>query len=241
MINDIEQSVEKYLKNAFSLVFEKGEHKGERYEGVISVICTDPACPCTDILVLVRNDNQQHSFLLDVVKRKVSKQANQVKEKSSLKFAKTFVSELDREDWESFYAVFRSFKAGLVREMKNSDSIRIDFSEYESEIENDGITVAFESIFHFTEQLLLDCNQKSYLLTDQYCIKSTCNCRDAIFIIFETENSIILNDDPVAVIRYEYKSGHWEIDFSPDDGIMYALLRDDSAGAHPYLAKSLPP
>lgn len=220
MNNDIKSSNDQYLNDAFSafsLIFEKGEHKGESYDGIISVICTDPACPCTDILVLVKNDNQKYSFLLDVVKKKVSKQRNQVKEKTSLNFAKSFVSELDNEDWERFYAVFHSFKAKLVREMKNSDGIKIDFSKYESEIENSSITIAFESIFPFTEKLQLDCNKKSYLLIDQYCIKSTCNCRHAFFIIFETENSEIINNEPVSVLQYEYKNGHWTIDDSPED------------------------
>lgn len=149
-----------------------------------------------------------------MVNRKVSKQVNQVKEKASLKFARSFVSELDSDVWENFHTYFRSFKARLVREMKNSDDIRIDFSEHEHEIENEGITVAFDSIFHFSEKFQLDCNQKSYLLVDQYCIRSTCNCRNAIFIILETENSEILNYDRETIIRYEYKSGNWKIDTS---------------------------
>ena len=64
-----------------SFTFERGEHKGERYQGH-SEICGNPLCTCQDVEFVVENvdrdspgdarDSERYAFFLDVIEKGVS-------------------------------------------------------------------------------------------------------------------------------------------------------------------------
>jgi len=131
---------------------------------------------------------------------------------NKLEFYQAFISELSEENWKDFRDFFYSYKAGLS-ENPDVNNIEIDFSSNEYKIENEGYMCGYQEIFPYCKTFKVKFDNITYLIYDQYCLASTCNCTDAGLSVIEiSENGDRIRDgyDATSIV-YDYKEGKREI------------------------------
>ena len=212
-----------------SFIFGKGEHKGERYR-VRPRVCENPLCSCQDVEFVLEavDDGNRYEFSLDIEERRLTRQKDRALSAPNANFARSFLKELDSKQWNEIQISFFSAKAHIV---KNCDIEQLDPEFPMEEIESDGTMVSWHEIFPYAADIVAKDDAAEYVFDDQYCISSTCSCKNVVLAIIAIENGEALNDDSPPVVRYSYGTRKWTVEPSTDDGslsvekIMSLLLR----------------
>ena len=199
-----------------SFIFEKGEHKGERYQ-VRPRVCENPLCPCQDVEFVLEavDDGNRYEFSLDTEERRLTRQKDRALSASNANFARSFLKELDSKQWNEIQISFFSAKAHIV---KNCDIEQLDPEFPMEEIESDGIMVGWHEIFPYAGDIVVKDGAVDYVFDDQYCINSTCSCKHVVLVIIAIENGEALGGDSSPAVRYSYATRKWTVEPSTDDG-----------------------
>ena len=207
-----------------NFTFEKGEHRGESYRVSLNA-CNNPLCTCQDVEFVAGSADDgspgaadagsRYEFFLDVGERKIAKKRNSALSTTNINFARSFMKELDTKQWNEIEAAFFAFKARLA---KNCNIEQIDPPFPMDQIEDEGMMVGWHDVFPFAENILIKDGAAQYLFDDQYCINSTCSCKDVALVIVAIENGVARDGDLSPAVRYNYTTRKWKIETSPADG-----------------------
>jgi len=211
-------------KNApFKFVLENEPFKNKSYIAIYTFVCVNPLCECTDITFFIKEidetdnviepDRIDYNYTIDIFKRKVSKHWIDRINPESMVFANHFISELTNDSWEFFANCFFDHKRKLLSDSKIIDSLLADFSENEYSIEKENFMIGFAGVFPNVESMIFKYDDIDYLIDDQYCLASSCNCTNTgLNIIALLEKNEKKHDRMVAV--YDYKKDTWDINYN---------------------------
>ena len=151
-------------------------------------------------------DPKDYAFILDVIKKKINKNPGNSIPCLDNRFAEEFVSNLDEQQWKDFYNFFREYKGDLSRNYKRLKTIATDFSDIEYSIEAEHHMVGFVNLIPYAAELRCKFEDIDYLLDDQYCLASSCNCHDVGLSLIEIKKS---KAKITSVICYDYRKDKW--------------------------------
>lgn len=186
----------------------------DNYECVISA-CENPDCTCqtTHIdLIPVQSNNEKLSPLpprtvkLDIGKRSLDYKNKRKIPKADLKFAKQFLRELDRDDFQLLHKAHFTFKNNIT-EKAPIDAIDAYF-EYD-EVEFEGLMYAYNDVLPFGDQLHMTVEGEECLIIDQYCLLPKCTCTDTILNIFPVDKAGEIGKE-LCVLSLKYKNKKWK-------------------------------
>ncbi|MBN2737073.1 MAG: SEC-C domain-containing protein [Spirochaetales bacterium] len=205
---------DKYIK-MFECNFQKGKFKGKNYIALMKIMCDSPTCHCSDIIFVLREKDtpepKEYSFVLDVFNKKINKStAIQIPNRNN-GFAVEFVANLTDETWNDFYNFFREYKDELCKDYESLKHIVADFSDIEYSIEKNREMIAFMNIFPYPGELRCTIESIDYLLDDQYCLASDCNCHDVGLTIIEMDTLKSKKPAKTSTILYDYIKNKWKI------------------------------
>ena len=208
---------------SMSFTFEEGEHSGESYSGHLK-ICKNPLCSCHEVEFSVEavedaslnesGDRARYVFSLDVFKRKVVEKTGQISSKINDNFARSFVGELDEMHWTEIQTAFQSYKA---HQTKNCDIETLDPTFPIDQIEYEGTMIAWHDVLPYAEDMSIRDDEVWYYIDDQYCISSTCSCKDVALVIVPIENGVARDGDTSPAIMYNYTNRKWHVEEPRDE------------------------
>lgn len=229
------------LADSFGVTFEQGEYEDNIYSIYISIPCTDPSCNCgimefKAIGLPEKGKGEKFHFYLSLETRKPPSDGIwQVQEPNNINFSKAFVHELNESNWDELTSFYYAYKVQLTENLPSISDIKIDFSPTESDIESKGSMIRYQEILPFAQDLTMSIQGKSYIIDDNYCISSRCNCTLTILEFFDTND---LDNERVTscfVINYNYKKRRVESETNTKDtnpsnreiaNIMYSEIPD---------------
>lgn len=207
----------------FEFTFPSGEHAGEHY-GVEFGFCPNPVCRCGAVSVRVLPDKPENpetfvpsfKFSVDVIEKELDT-ASEASSKYNQNFGSAFVHHLTEEDWVLLDDLFYSYKRQVTDEALDEE---LDAQFPADEIEYSGAMVGFHEILPYAENKILQIEDRSYLLDEQYCVRPSCNCSDAAVSLLdpgeEHEGSYLTN---CPVIFLDYKNANWRIERTASEDV----------------------
>lgn len=200
----------------FEFTFPSGEHAGEHY-GVEFGFCPNPVCRCGAVSVNVLSDKPENSetfapsfgFRVDVIKKELDTSVGATS-KYNQNFGSVFVHHLTEEDWALLVNLFYSYKRQITDEVPDEE---LDAQFPAEEIEYSGAMVGFHEILPYAENKILEIEDASYLLDEQYCVRPSCNCSDvtvSLLDLSEEHDDTNLTNCPVIFLDYE--NANWRIE-----------------------------
>jgi hypothetical protein len=206
------------MNNFFHFTFEKGEHAGESYEVFIRSACSSPTCSCSDMLFSVLTIGDTHSpapekdtryeFCLDIKSKGFSTNHERDSSQLNTNFTKSFINELNDEDWELFNTFFFSYKT-MLTETCDINDLNVKFDHVKIE---EGLMIPYFQVFPYAHQFYIQQGEKSYIASDYYCLNSDCGCESVMISFDEIKNNIQILHKKESFIKFEYNSKSWEID-----------------------------
>jgi hypothetical protein len=196
-------NIREYGQNKIGFVFERGRLKGERYSGTFE-ICSNPYCRCgvVNLDLVLEQDNgkpPRYKFGVDVFKEKVN---------SGGGLANYFIKGLSKDDWDSLRGLYYKYKR-LITETCSIEEIDACFPM--EEIEKLGIMVGFYEILPYAEDLILEVGDERFLIDDQYCLRDSCPCTDAV-LNFIPSKKRWWNVRSYTTIFLNYKDNSWRLE-----------------------------
>lgn len=200
-------------ENKISFLFEQGKRKGENYIGTYE-ICPNPACNCGTITFNVARGREniiskpiEVSFAIDVLRKKVYEEPTEKADYFDIGFAKEFVNELKRDDWDKLHSVYLKFKEEST---KTFPIELIDTNFPYEDIEKDGALVGFYQILPYAEKRFLEIELEKFFIDDDYCVYGGCDCSNVYIGFFPYLEDEIKTDD-FTEICLDYIKKNWEI------------------------------
>lgn len=196
--------------------WEQGKHKGEKWKGEID-ICSHPVCSCSDVyfkfpgLPDVEGSDAPpvRSFGIEVFEKEaVEPEEGDDDGYFDADFAKSFVNDLTDDDWAALRKLFTSYK-NRIAENAPLDDVVIRFPM--KRIEKAGEMVGYQNVFRWAESLYIDVNGRKYLLDEQYCLATDCNCRDTALTFVPLGLGKRLDEEDSLTVRFDYKRKTWEL------------------------------
>jgi hypothetical protein len=111
-----------------------------------------------------------------------------------MEFANAFVKEIGPEKWLYLQQFLISLKTNIHKQT-NLKELEVEFDH--DTIENHAM-ISWYEVFPYSEQIIKDNNNTQYLLDDQYCLRSDCNCTQTALSIIELKNNEIVQKEHTA-------------------------------------------
>lgn len=174
-------------------------------------VCEDPSCPCTVVTIGCKASDPApdalmgvpYMFSLDLDTRKLVKTPTREGHQDSTEFGRSFVRELEEADWAHLRDIFLSAKRSLTENL-NPEKVKYQF--YASEIEDKSIMISYINVFPFEDKLHFTCDSREHLVSDYYCLKSSCRCKD-VHLVFHEQSADSRSNSPIAgSLTYSYDS-----------------------------------
>ncbi len=203
---------------SFAFTFEKGEHKGESYQGHLD-ICSNPICTCKGVRFAITDIDKdrignpeseiKYKFSIDILEKKIEEGKEYKLSAVNKNFAKSFINELSKENWQDFQTVYYSYKAHIT---ENCDLQELDpvFPEYE--IEQKELMVFYDEIFPYTADIAFQNGNIEFIVEDQYCLNPDCSCKNTVLTIVPIIDGKSLAGPQAAAVRYDYITKKWELE-----------------------------
>ena len=112
------------------------------------------------------------------------------------------------------YTDLATVKNTRYREIRDFDSLELDFSAYEEDIRQ-SLCIPYKDFFPFCDDLTIEYNEKRIMLFDQYCVNPSCNCSDVYLSLNILEAS--RTAESISTIHYNYSKNSWELQDSIDN------------------------
>lgn len=199
-----------------SITYESGEYKGENYIGKY-LICKNPVCTCSVIEIeLTRSGQsgeditrpQRYQFGIDVKKRELITEGRNKITPLDLNFASSFIKDLNDDDWESLGGLFHGYKI-LITE--NTPLEKIDAVFPMKDIEESGAMAGYYEIFPYARQIFIDVDNEKYCVDDQYCVATSCRCKDIALTFIPLRKNINEDADACPAIFFNYEHRTWSM------------------------------
>jgi len=207
--------ITKFLEDKM-LTIDFNENENNKKWFIELDICDNPICHCEDMtLELYESENKKtvspkHRISINALEKKAVKlMGKNPTSKEDFQLAKSFAKNLSEKDWQKIRDFFLGFKRKIT-ESKPITKIRVSFPE--KKIERDGLMMGYHQIFPYSEELRFELDGIEYLLDDQYCLCSTCDCTHAMvtFLPLTTKQSSHNYND--LLILYDYKTNTYQVE-----------------------------
>ncbi|MFO7850272.1 MAG: SEC-C metal-binding domain-containing protein [Spirochaetia bacterium] len=151
------------------------------------------------------------SFLitLDVANKTASPVKKQKNYEQCRLFADAFLSEIPDDLWHRMYTDLSTVKNTEYHKIHDFESLELDFSPYEEDIKQ-ALCIPYKDFFPFCDDLIIEYNEKKFMLFDQYCVKPGCNCSDVFLSFYSLD--ITHTAERFATINYDYKKDSWKLE-----------------------------
>ncbi len=222
-VNDENTQEIKPGTESLKIKFEDGEYIGQEWSFFLTNACTNPLCPCTEIgmtavptAALKGDDSKSEAFSLtfDAAKKTVKPVKNRDNYKQCCSFADACRAEMPEELWQRLYTELATVKNSRYREIRDFDSLELDFSSYEKDIRQ-SFCIPYKDFFPFCDDLIIEYNEKRIMLFDQYCVNPNCNCSDVFLSFYVLGGSTIA--ESISTIKYNYRKKSWQLEDSIDN------------------------
>jgi hypothetical protein len=197
----------------------EGPLAGQTFYGAHRIVCTNPSCPCTDMLFMLRrhSDDQQSNrpeetwkIIIDVKNRTLPSEWTSSATAGDTRFAEAFVSHLSEAHWNVFYHDLLQQRGALLDDASALKSARFDFSDLEQSIENGSAMVFFDTVFPFGMPFDLEVHGTRVTLFDQYCLNSRCTCTKVVLSAFPPFSSVRSTGnktiEPLFTVSHNYQT-----------------------------------
>ncbi len=203
------------IDSNFEIIFQKGEHKGIKYNVNMSIPCKNPTCRCTEVLFNFTSDcdnaeEKTYMFSMDVSKKELISSKTEKQDSININFSRSFISEITEEQWKYFYNYFYAYKSKLTKESVKKGSVEIDFTHNEMDIELNGTMTIYNDILPYSEDIIVNYNNQRFLVLDYYCLQSTCNCIKAFLAFYSINKNQKDSEEPTYEGFYNYITGDWD-------------------------------
>ncbi|MBI4651312.1 hypothetical protein HY745_08535 [Candidatus Desantisbacteria bacterium] len=206
--------IKKNKPDKISFIFDEGEFKGKQFSGELK-ICHNLSCNCGTIYFNLINEQSKnngeqktHEFSIDVFQKNIDKDKVDDNSNFDIKFAKDFVKELKKEDWDFFHKLYTDYKIFCT---KTTDIEKMETEFPMDEIEEDALNVGFYEILPFSENIIFEIDNKKFLIDDQYCVSSSCDCTGT-FINFIPITEADSLEEFYTTIYLDYKNNSWKVE-----------------------------
>jgi len=203
------------LADSFCVTFRQGEYENRSYLIDIWIPCTEPSCNCGIVMFKAKEiseenveEKEEYNYYLDVLNRKnPSDNIQNVQSIKDINFSKAFVDELNKSNWDELNAFYYAHKVLLSNNLHIFSNIEIDFSPIESEIESTGAMISYYEIFPLVQEISINFQGNNYIINDNYCVSSSCDCQSTLLEFFDENDLETENFTSRYVIYYNYKTG----------------------------------
>lgn len=154
--------------------------------GLSFLVCPSPTCRCCDVRITLHdeNDGKIGEVLVDVFENRLVPASENMTVPLEPALAKEFIANFDAEDWKVLAQRFYTEKRRVTENLRLQDTATF-FSM--AEIEMNGEMVAHEEILPYGERLEVSVGGESFWLDDHYCVKSDCDCTNALLVFVATD------------------------------------------------------
>ncbi|ERJ13231.1 hypothetical protein [Haloplasma contractile] len=147
--------------------------------------CSDPDCNCNEVLLNFAQLNEENKITNNLLNLKIDLKSGQVLDKTVVDpsvNAGAIIGEFNQH--------FYQFSDHLN---ENNEKVKHYFSTYQDITLPDDVTslitgnncVDYQKLFGKINQIIIDYNDESYLIEDQYCMKPTCLCNEVILVVYK--------------------------------------------------------
>ena len=234
-------TVDKELKEIFATV--QNGSRIEKYECVISA-CENPICNCAttylDLIPLQVDDENREPLHLRKVEINIDKESLGYKNikkvpKEDLKFAKLFISQLDKDDFQVLFKSHFAFK-NIISEKASPDAIDAYF-DYHA-VEYNGLMYGYNDILPYGDQFIVTLKGEQCIIFDQYCLLPKCPCSDTDLDIISIDKHGKVGKE-LCFVSVNYKKKQWKLRDEFSFPISLELLRTDIEEQLPGIYKQL--
>ncbi len=176
--------------------------------------CPTPTCTCQNLTIhltsLAQPENDPVFLTLDFALKGLSKTFRKSTSKESLKFAKTVLSQMKDSDFVLLANLFFSIKNDQT-ETSETDTSYFPFNY--ADVESEGFCYGYKSVFPFAIAFYFNIEERSFFITDQYCVRSDCDCtKISIDIVEIVPVKKEKRAKDICYINLDYKKRSWEMD-----------------------------
>ena len=189
----------------------KGEQQPEIYDCSFSA-CQNPTCLCSTLELELRplpsvfdGNTEPMRMVVDLKERKVGKSEIRSLTGEETILSNAFVDLLDDEDFSILIAEFKNFK-NRISETSDLESLDIIFDF--NDIEDKGAMIAYNDILPYGNSITIEIEDHQWVVLDQHCVKSGCNCSD-VYLEFNRYTSSGDFDEVFFVLSLDYKKKTW--------------------------------
>ena len=187
-------------------------------------VCPSPTCTCQTLAItlipLVQTpEKEPASFEFDFKLNGLSKTFKKTASKESLKFAKTVIFQMKEPDFVLLANLFFSIKNDQT-ETTATDTSYFPFNY--SDVEYESFCYGYKSVFPFAMEFSFNIEDKSFFITDQYCIQDGCDCAKVSLDIVEiVPDKKEKRAKDICYIDLDYKKRRWRMEnqIHPDPSI----------------------
>ena len=175
--------------------------------------CPSPTCTCQTLTIkltpLEQPEKKPLSFEIDFKREGLSKTFKKTASKESLKFAKVVLSQMNEHDFDLLATLFSFIKDDQI-ETSATDTAYFPF-DY-SNVESDGLYYGYKHVFPFSIPLYFEIDEKTFFITDQYCVRENCGCTTVSLDIEEiVPVKKKTRSEDICEIKLDYKKRAWKM------------------------------
>ena len=195
--------------------FLGGAHAGEHYNANHS-FCPNPVCTCGYLELTLSRDateegeasSPEFRFEVDILEKTLITSGEGAR-KYDRNMARAFIEQMTEEDWQMLWGLYAGYKRKITQETPDAE-LKTNFPV--AEIEASSFTVGFHEILPFGEDITLEMDGRSFLLDDQYCVRTQCGCTDCfITLIEEGRSGQDAEEEYLPTLEVDYRSGRWRV------------------------------
>ncbi len=198
-----------------SILFEEGGFAGRSLR-METLICDNPACRCEHATLhfLPETDEAPQPqpstrirIELDLARRAISDLETLKADPTALSLAKAIESEMSDTEWTQLRDLYFAVKADLS---ENPDPDKIDPCFPPEVLAGGSRMVGYYDILPYARPIDFPLGSDTWFVDDQYCVRSTCSCREAALSFFLRPLSPAPESGPIGsslALRYGYDTG----------------------------------
>jgi hypothetical protein len=176
-------------------------------------------------------------FSVDVIERELDISRSNAN-RYNQNFGSAFVDHLRDEDWALLTALFHDYKRKRTDEVPDEE---LDTEFPAEEIEYSSAMIGFHEILPYAVGEILHNGDRRFLLDEQYCVRTGCNCSDvavSLLDLGQRRETSHVTDCPLIFV--DYKTASWRIErtASEDTRLLNRIAIQLSTEKYTYLFES---
>lgn len=183
--------------------------KVEIFDCSADAACTNPVCRCrtTDVVMRPRTSGfPEREIIFDLDTRRIAEPYRKRASTDDLAFGELLLSAMDEADFDLLGRLHYLAKNRMCEEASPSDiEARFDFDE----IEGSSLVQAYNDILPFGDTFRATIDGADYVALDQYCLRPSCRCTDAVLNLIPTDN-LGKTVASAGAVRVGYEAVNWE-------------------------------